>query len=130
MPVTNYTRAHSYVTGALAAGRLVPRPCERCGAEPVKAHHDDYARPRDVRWLCQRCHSQWHAENGPGLHRDEHAPRLRHGRPPSDLEVRFQVRLSKEESSLFAEAAAREGLTIAEWLRRAAQEEARRQRER
>jgi hypothetical protein len=28
----------------------------------VDAHHDDYARPLDVTWLCRRHHQQRHAE--------------------------------------------------------------------
>lgn len=43
-------------------GRLVPKPCEKCGAEKVEKHHQDYARPLDVVWLCRPCHMQAHAE--------------------------------------------------------------------
>ena len=43
------------VRQALLKGVLVrPRACERCGRETerLQAHHDDYARPLDVTWLC------------------------------------------------------------------------------
>lgn len=54
-------RAHDKVRRALEAGTLVRQPCEMCGAEKAHAHHDDYERPLDVRWLCRRCHNGLHA---------------------------------------------------------------------
>ena len=54
-------RAHSAVARAVRAGTLVRRPCEVCGAAKVLAHHDDYTKPLDVRWLCQSCHKSHHA---------------------------------------------------------------------
>jgi len=36
-----------------------------CGSsEYIHAHHDDYDKPLDVRWLCAAHHKQWHDENG------------------------------------------------------------------
>jgi ribosomal protein S27AE len=54
------SHAHSAVQGALRAGKLKPSPCESCGAAEVDAHHDDYAKPLDVRWLCRLCHAAHH----------------------------------------------------------------------
>lgn len=45
------------VGNAIRDGRLVRQPCEVCG-DRGEAHHDDYARPLDVRWLCFRCHRE------------------------------------------------------------------------
>ena len=60
-------KAHCAVNNALRDGILSRKPCEVCGAEPANAHHDDYLRPLDVRWLCQAHHAQWHAVNGEAL---------------------------------------------------------------
>lgn len=45
---------------AIESGKLVRQPCEKCGSEPTEAHHDDYSKPLDVRWLCKPCHGQEH----------------------------------------------------------------------
>ena len=39
---------------------LEKKPCEVCGSEKVDAHHDDYLKPLDVRWLCRKHHMQVH----------------------------------------------------------------------
>jgi hypothetical protein len=52
--------ARTAVANALRDGRLTKAPCEKCGAEPAHAHHDNYAFPLDVRWLCQQHHTEVH----------------------------------------------------------------------
>lgn len=53
--------ARAAVYRALERGELVKQPCEVCGTElAVQAHHDDYARPLEVRWLCRRHHIDLH----------------------------------------------------------------------
>lgn len=61
-------RAHDIVELALEKGELVrPPTCSECGdggkmadgRTKIQAHHDDYNKPTDVRWLCQRCHHEW-----------------------------------------------------------------------
>jgi ribosomal protein S27AE len=45
--------------------------CQQCGeCRRVVAHHDDYAKPLSIRWLCTKCHRKWHWDNGPGKNRD------------------------------------------------------------
>lgn len=48
---------------ARRSGRLVPQPCEQCGALEVSGHHMDYSKPLDVTWLCDSCHRTEHVEN-------------------------------------------------------------------
>ncbi len=59
--------AHILTGNRLRDGKITKAPCEVCGAADfVHAHHDDYARPLDIRWLCPDHHRQWHNENGEG----------------------------------------------------------------
>lgn len=53
--------AHKHVANAKRRGELVPEPCEICGAR-AEAHHPDYSKPLEVRWLCRRHHVRWHAD--------------------------------------------------------------------
>jgi hypothetical protein len=46
---------------AIQRGILIRLPCEKCG-QPAEAHHDDYSRPMDVRWLCRTHHAELHRE--------------------------------------------------------------------
>lgn len=63
----NKYKAHTIVNNAIRSGKLFTEGCESCGADdPTHAHHDDYNKPLNVRWLCPLCHSQWHKENGEG----------------------------------------------------------------
>lgn len=48
--------AHKAVEKALRNGKLERQPCE-CGCDrKVQAHHDDYFKPLEVRWLCHEAH--------------------------------------------------------------------------
>jgi ribosomal protein S27AE len=42
---------------AIATGRLVKGVCEVCGSTNVQAHHDDYNKRLEVRWLCRKHHA-------------------------------------------------------------------------
>ena len=48
------------VSRAIVAGKLRKHPCEVCGSAKVEAHHPDYSKPLDVRWLCPPHHIELH----------------------------------------------------------------------
>jgi hypothetical protein len=50
------------VKQAICEDRLTSHPCEVCGLKRSEAHHDDYAKPLDVRWLCRHHHRKRDAE--------------------------------------------------------------------
>ena len=55
-------RACTALNNAIRDGKIVRQTiCEVCGsAQNVEAHHDDYTKVFDVRWLCKRHH--WEAD--------------------------------------------------------------------
>ena len=57
------TLAQRRLQRAVREGRLVrPLICEQCGGiGDIHAHHDDYSRALDVRWICRDCHTELHA---------------------------------------------------------------------
>lgn len=61
--------ASHIVNNAVRDGRMVkPDNCEKCQASGrIEGHHCDYAKPLEVMWLCPKCHTDWHKENGEGL---------------------------------------------------------------
>jgi hypothetical protein len=63
----NKYRAVNMVNNQKRMGNIFEMPCEICGSYNVVAHHDDYSKPLNVRWLCQAHHKQWHAANGEGI---------------------------------------------------------------
>lgn len=65
-------RAKTAVSDAIRKGVLVrPDNCEECGNTKPEAHHDDYNKQLDVRWLCRLCHKAWHNLNGEGKWQEE-----------------------------------------------------------
>ena len=64
--------AKDIVAHAIKKGSLIrPDNCSECGdsgefkdgRSKVEAHHDDYNYPLAVRWLCRKCHHNWHRNN-------------------------------------------------------------------
>lgn len=54
-------RAHHAVEQALKSGKLSRLNCEHCGANRhLDAHHEDYSKPLDVKWMCRSCHLKAH----------------------------------------------------------------------
>ena len=52
-------KARSAFNHFMRDNHLDRQPCEVCGA-PAEAHHDDYNKPLEVRWLCFKHHREWH----------------------------------------------------------------------
>lgn len=68
----NDRSVNSLLAKAIHCGVLKrPDVCEKCGNSGrmkdgrslIHAHHDDYNKPFDVRWLCCKCHLDWHRSN-------------------------------------------------------------------
>ncbi len=55
-------RARDAVQRALRRGQITRHDCEACGSGGAQAHHDDYSRPLDVRWLCPAHHAKADAD--------------------------------------------------------------------
>lgn len=54
--------ARQAVGNAIRDGRFAKLPCEVCGSVDSQAHHEDYSRPLDVRWLCFKHHRETHGQ--------------------------------------------------------------------
>lgn len=54
--------ARSIVGRALKSGALVRESCVVCGSQKSQAHHEDYSRPLEIVWLCQKHHTERHLE--------------------------------------------------------------------
>ncbi len=57
-------KARQDLRNAVVAGRIIRGPCERetegtCNGR-IEAHHDDYSKPFEVRWLCRKHHGEEH----------------------------------------------------------------------
>lgn len=50
--------ARTLLNNAVKLGRIVrPKECTSCGKKAsIHAHHDDYAKPLEVKWVCSGCH--------------------------------------------------------------------------
>lgn len=54
-------KARSTLYNLIAHGKNdIRKPCEVCGEIKVEAHHDDYSKPLEVKWLCIKHHKELH----------------------------------------------------------------------
>jgi len=53
-------RARGIVRNRIWRGTMERQPCEICGESNSDAHHDDYSKPLNVRWLCRQHHKEVH----------------------------------------------------------------------
>lgn len=44
----------------VSQGIIIKKTCEECGDQKVQCHHNDYNNPYDIRWLCYKCHLDYH----------------------------------------------------------------------
>lgn len=54
--------ARNKVRDLIFRGKMERKPCEVCGKPNSHAHHEDYARPLEVKWLCPKHHKEAHAK--------------------------------------------------------------------
>ncbi len=60
-----YPEKHSAmdkVKYSVKRGVLSQQPCEVCRCHNAQAHHDDYSKPLEVRWLCPLHHQELHSK--------------------------------------------------------------------
>src|SRR3990172_3681845 len=41
-------------------GKIISKPCEKCGSLNPQRHHEDYNKPLDIVFLCRECHLEYH----------------------------------------------------------------------
>jgi phosphotransacetylase len=52
--------ARNIVRDRIYRGTMVRGNCEVCGAFSAQAHHEDYSKPMEIRWLCPQHHKDIH----------------------------------------------------------------------
>ena len=59
--------AYVITSNAVRDGNLIQaKNCSVCNStEKIEGHHDDYTKPLSIRWLCNKCHHEWHRHNKP-----------------------------------------------------------------
>jgi uncharacterized OB-fold protein len=59
-------KAQSSIANAVRDGKILRKPCEKCGNPVSQAHHPDYSKPLEVVWLCVKHHREIHRRNTDG----------------------------------------------------------------
>lgn len=99
--------ARRIYAAALRAGKLErPSSCSECGIKcRPHGHHENYDEPLVVVWLCPPCHRKRH-----------------HQRTSEPRTAKVQIWATKEEIDSWRFLAARDGISLSEWMRRAINE--------
>ena len=45
---------------SISRGKILKGKCDICGDVKTQAHHHDYSKPLDVKWLCRKHHYELH----------------------------------------------------------------------
>lgn len=62
VPYQMKKRSRALANKSLKRGKLIRKPCEKCGDSKAEMHHEDYSKPLDVNWLCRKCHLELHEQ--------------------------------------------------------------------
>lgn len=62
LPQQKKQKSRSSARDRLRRGKLIRKPCEKCGAAKAEMHHEDYTKPLEVNWLCRKCHMDLHQQ--------------------------------------------------------------------
>lgn len=69
-------KARKIAWSAKESGVLTTQACEICSStNAIQMHHEDYSKPLKVKWLCEKCHRQFHASSRSIKHPSEWAYR-------------------------------------------------------
>ncbi len=77
-------RAHYAVQNSIKKGLIITKSCEICGNK-AHAHHDDYSKQLEIRWLCNKHHKEWHLKNEPIIPNDINLEIRRHNKPSENI---------------------------------------------
>lgn len=99
-PKPEQVAAYKEVVAAKRTGLLKQKPCEVCGSERSDAHHDDYSKPLEVRWLCRGHHAKHHGKENigkPAAHkmRDKFSREIAAAEERFDQKSSLQKKVSK-----------------------------------
>jgi len=101
--------AHRAFRRAVRSGAITKASeCSVCGSrETLCGHHDDYAKPLDVRWLCRPCHMATHYKHGAAFLKASAERRAAHARIAEVFWAEGPAAAVKYELSLLAADGAR-----------------------